>query len=120
VAEPTIKDPELWQQGSDGSWNRTVLQLSGNSYQPGSPLPVNSTIKLKVNTSDNTKLSKVTISVGTGGTSSDSLMNANTTYVYSYEHDAVLNQSNAVYTFRITAIDANDNRNDIEIVIRTS
>jgi hypothetical protein len=120
VAEPTIKNPELWQQDSNGNWSRTVLQLGGNSYQPGSPLPVDSVIRLKVNVSDNTRLSKVTILVSAGGTPGESLMNENMTYTYGYEYDATLNISNTVYTFRITAIDVNNNRNDIEILVRTS
>jgi hypothetical protein len=120
VAEPTLSNPELWQQDSDGNWTKTALALSGSGYQPGSPLPVDSVIKLKVNASDNTRLSKVTVSVLTGGTPGEVLMNGNMTYMYSYEYDTVLNQSNTVYTFRITAIDVNDNRNEVEIIVRTS
>jgi hypothetical protein len=120
VAEPTLSNPELWQQDSEGNWTKTALALSGSGYQPGSPLPVDSVIKLKVNASDNTRLSKVTVSVLTGGTPGEVLMNGNMTYMYSYEYDTVLNQSNTVYTFRITAIDVNDNRNEVEIIVRTS
>ncbi len=120
LAEPTVKNPELWQQGSDGSWNMTVLQLSGNSYQPASPLPVNSVIRLKVNVSDNVKIGKVAINPLTGGTPGEVLMSGNMTYMYSYQHDVVLDQSSTVYTFRITAIDVNDNKKEMEIVVRTS
>jgi hypothetical protein len=121
VAEPTIKDVEMWQQSPNGSWtNRTVLQLSGGSYQPGNPLPAGSVIKLKLNASDNTGLNKVTISVLSGGTPGDTLMERNTTYTYNYEYDYTLSQSNTVYTFRIVAIDVNGNANDAEIIIRTS
>jgi hypothetical protein len=120
VAEPTLSNPELWQQDSEGNWTKTALALSGSGYQPGSPLPVDSVIKLKVNASDNTRLSKVTVSVLTGGTPGEVLMNGHMTYMYSYEYDTVLNQSNTVYTFRITAIDVNDNRNEVEIIVRTS